>query len=206
MLSIYTRQIMFYQLGYYTGKIDGIWGKGCKAATKQFQKDYGLVQDSIYGTKTEKKLKSVYKKFMNGNMTSEDWKKIKYFKESEIDCNCGCGYKKISKQQIFNLDTLRYYLETSMSVTSGCRCKKHNAKSGGKVGSRHYYYGTGAKACDFTSKATDTLAKRKKVINFWIKYMPNSRYGYCDGFYNNQGKTGKVVYKGMGKAIHLDTK
>ncbi len=33
MRSKKTRQIMFFQLGYYDGKFDGIWGK--KKAKKQ---------------------------------------------------------------------------------------------------------------------------------------------------------------------------
>lgn len=206
MLAKTTRQIMFYQLGYYNKKFDGIWGSGSKEATLEFQKDYNLVQDGIYGKNTEKKLKAVYKTFMTGNMTSNDWKNIKYFKNSEFACKCGCGYKIVSKQLVFNLDALRHHLETSMSITSGCRCKTHNKKQSGKVGSRHYNYGKGAKAGDFTSKASDTLAERKEVINFWIKYFPNSRYAYCNGYYNNQGKTGSIKSTGMGKATHLDVK
>ena len=61
MLKKKTRQIMFFQLGYYDGKFDGIWGKKSKLATKRFQQEYGLKVDSIYGPSTEKKLKKVYK-------------------------------------------------------------------------------------------------------------------------------------------------
>lgn len=64
MRSKKTRQIMFFQLGYYDGKFDGIWGKKSKKATLEFQKDNGLKEDSIYGPKTERKLNQVYKKFL----------------------------------------------------------------------------------------------------------------------------------------------
>lgn len=47
--------------GYYTGAIDGIEGKGLKNAYKNFQKDNGLVADSIYGPATDLKLISVIK-------------------------------------------------------------------------------------------------------------------------------------------------
>ena len=43
-------------LGYYKGKVDGIWGKKTLAAVKSFQKAKGLVADGIVGAKTEKAL------------------------------------------------------------------------------------------------------------------------------------------------------
>ena len=43
-------------LGYYKGKVDGIWGSKTLAAVKSFQKAKGLVQDGIVGAKTEKAL------------------------------------------------------------------------------------------------------------------------------------------------------
>ena len=44
-------------LGYYTYKVDGIWGSRTKKAVKKFQRDYGLTADGIVGTRTEKALK-----------------------------------------------------------------------------------------------------------------------------------------------------
>lgn len=44
-------------LGYYTGKIDGIIGKWSIVAIKAFQRDNGLVVDGIVGPKTAAKLK-----------------------------------------------------------------------------------------------------------------------------------------------------
>lgn len=206
MINIITRQIMFYQLGYYDGAFDGIWGSGCKKATKEFQKDYKLDVDGIYGPKTEKKLKSVYDKKMKGTMTAADWKEIKNFTVNEIDCSCGCGYKKIYKQEVYNLQALRHHLGCSMKITSGCRCKKKNKSAGGATGSRHYNYGLGAKAIDFTSSKTKTLADRKEVIDFWVTYMPNARYGYCNKYGNKNGKKSKPDTPGMGNATHIDVK
>lgn len=50
-------QTRLSELGYYTYKIDGIWGWRTTAAVKQFQRDYGLTQDGIVGSWTEKSLK-----------------------------------------------------------------------------------------------------------------------------------------------------
>lgn len=43
-------------LGYYKGKVDGIWGPKTLSAVKSFQKAKGLVADGIVGAKTEKAL------------------------------------------------------------------------------------------------------------------------------------------------------
>ena len=42
--------------GYYTGKVDGIFGSKTLAAVKNFQRDYGLTVDGIVGPKTLKAL------------------------------------------------------------------------------------------------------------------------------------------------------
>lgn len=47
------RQLQF--LGYYTGKIDGLWGNQSVAATRAFQQANGLVVDGKFGPKTEEK-------------------------------------------------------------------------------------------------------------------------------------------------------
>lgn len=59
-------QQRLYNLGYYTYKVDGIWGTRTKTAVKKFQKDKGLVADGIVGAKTEKALGIT----LNGGSTS----------------------------------------------------------------------------------------------------------------------------------------
>lgn len=206
MLHKKTRQIMFFQLGFYDDKIDGIFGKKSKNATKLFQQEYGLKVDSIYGEKTEKKLKQVYKKFMSEEVSPSDYEIVKYFKENEIACNDLCGYNRISKQLLYNMYALRHYMNKPMNITSGCRCLKHNKKVGSKKTSRHYNKELYTKAIDFVTKDTSKLSYRKKIIDFWIKYMPNARYAYCNKYSNLNGKKGTTVVKSMGNAIHIDVK
>lgn len=45
-------QTKLSELGYYNGKIDGIFGSNTKSALISFQKDNGLTADGIAGTKT----------------------------------------------------------------------------------------------------------------------------------------------------------
>ena len=48
-MTIKQKQWQLYYLGYYSGKIDGIWGTGSKAAAVNFQKDNALDADGIFG-------------------------------------------------------------------------------------------------------------------------------------------------------------
>ena len=52
--SIQTR---LTDLGYFSGKIDGIFGSQTKNAVVKFQKDYGLTADGIAGSETLKALR-----------------------------------------------------------------------------------------------------------------------------------------------------
>lgn len=54
-MTIKQKQWQLYFLGYYFAGIDGIWGPASEAATKAFQKDFGLEVDGIYGPLTEAK-------------------------------------------------------------------------------------------------------------------------------------------------------
>lgn len=50
-------QTRLSDLGYYNYKIDGLWGWRTTNAVKNFQRDYGLTQDGIVGSWTERSLK-----------------------------------------------------------------------------------------------------------------------------------------------------
>jgi L,D-transpeptidase ErfK/SrfK len=45
-------QQILYDLGYYTGPIDGIYGTQTRDAVIAFQRDYGLAQDGVVGPET----------------------------------------------------------------------------------------------------------------------------------------------------------
>ena len=59
------------ELGFYTGKIDGDYGKGTKSAVTVFQQQHGLDADGIAGEKTQKMLYSGSAKQMTVTPTPE---------------------------------------------------------------------------------------------------------------------------------------
>ena len=71
-MTIKQRQWQLYYLGYYGGKIDGIWGAGSKSATISFQKDNNLDADGIFGAQTIAKsteiIKAIQKAITDGKI------------------------------------------------------------------------------------------------------------------------------------------
>lgn len=70
-------------------------------------------------------------------MDKVDWSKIKYFKQEEFCCKCGCGQCDVHPQLIAALDLARAHAGIPFTVSSGFRCQKHNASVGGKTTSSH---------------------------------------------------------------------
>lgn len=60
-MTIKQKQWQLYFLGYYDGKIDGIWGDKSRNATKQFQADNKLWRDGVFGFATEEKSTAIIK-------------------------------------------------------------------------------------------------------------------------------------------------
>lgn len=200
MLTIKQRQKYLKELGYYTGEVDGIEGKLTKKAYKELQKDYFTRKkdiDGIYGKNTDILLNNVY-----------IFKDIKHFKLEKFKCQCKgkycTGYPVIiDKNLIVNIDDMRGYFGIPFIETSGFRCKKYNdAQKGSSKNSRHL----SGKALDFYTKKSKEIEHRKELINYWIKTYKPSRYGYCKGYYNLEGKTGKITANYMGNSVHVDVK
>ena len=51
-MTVKQKQWQLWLLGYYDGSIDGIWGRLSVEATKELQRDYGLIADGIFGRDT----------------------------------------------------------------------------------------------------------------------------------------------------------
>lgn len=64
-------------------------------------------------------------------------KKSKYFSQSEIACQCGCGFSAMNADTLDMADAVREFVDHPVFCGSGCRCVDHNFNIGGAVRSRH---------------------------------------------------------------------
>lgn len=82
-----------------------------------------------------------------------------HFDSKEFACKCGCGFDKPDPELIEKLEKLRAVCNTPLVINSGCRCKKHNAKVGGKPSSQH-----------LLGKAADVRLPKGMDANVLAKY------------------------------------
>lgn len=141
------KQHLLGYFGYYSGQVDGIWGRLSREATKAFQAGYGLEQDGVFGPATEKRILEV---IGSGEQTVEKeaeespdwWKEIRYFTRAEFKCKCGGQYcdgypAEIDMGMVKIADEIRARIGKPISINSGLRCKTHNANVGGVSNSQH---------------------------------------------------------------------
>lgn len=200
-------------LGYYGGEIDGIKGNQTIDATKRFQEDNGLVVDGIIGQNTIDCMRNIIcakqrevgatedgvagdetitkSEEHNCNEHKEEqytWDNVKYFKQSEFACKCGCGFDSIDLRLVKICDEIREHFNSPMIITSGCRCANHNSKVGGVQGSRHVL----AKAVDFYIQNVSI----SDIMNYTNELVAEGKLRYTyTGKYSNGNMTG---------AVHID--
>lgn len=155
-MTVSQRQALLFYLGYYTGALDGDWGKGSRAGCEAFQHDYGLTADGLGGPVTDKALIGAVagtvvpvRKSQSGQETEDSpewWKDIRYFKRSEFRCPCPrCGGFPVEPDEklVRTVDEIRHRLGRPIGIVdsggSGVRCPAHNAEVGGVANSEHLY-------------------------------------------------------------------
>lgn len=95
------------------------------------------------------------------------------FTLKERQCPCGCGYALLDMELMRRLLAARYMADIPFPINSWCRCKDHNKKVGGTLGSAH-----------LTGEAVDisvmSSAKRWVILNslisagfVYLKIYPN---------------------------------
>lgn len=190
MLTVKERQKYLKELGFYSGKIDGVAGTLTKRAYKSLQNTHftrSRDKDGIYGDDTETLLINAYrvKKY------------AKNFVLSEFKCECGgkycTGYPvKLNTQLLKNLQKVRTKYGAT-TITSGLRCEPYNDSLLGSSSTSRHMKG---KALDIYNAKTRTESGRKEVMAY-VKKLIGHNYTYC-----NVG--GSVP--NMGNAVHFDVK
>lgn len=176
------KQCILTYLGYYTGAIDGIWGDKSRQATANFQRDYQLTADGIFGAATEARILEVIasgekpkQESVNVDTASPDWwKDIRYFTREECKCKCGgryCnGYPAEMKESVMRIaDAARKHFNAPADVISALRCQRHNANEGGVANSQHMY----GEAMDIRIRGVSSEALYRFIIS-----QPGVRYAY----------------------------
>ena len=184
-MTIEKQQLLLSFLDYYTGKIDGIAGSKTQTAIRNFQDAYNLRKDGVFGTQTEAKIREVIgnpamekkqqnatvvnKPVANTSASDEFWDGIKYFKQSEFACQCGCGASNISHDLVKILEKIREHYGKPVRINSGVRCKTHNTRVGGAANSQHLStYGTAADISTISGTTPSAMAAYVETL------MPNT--------------------------------
>lgn len=178
------KQCLLEYLGYYetensptVNNVDTLWGAQSEAATRKFQRDYGLEADGIFGPATEEKIKEVV---ASGEVPKVNWDEVKYFTREEFRCKCGGKYcdgflAEPNPKLVKVADRVRGHFGASALISSGVRCETHNTNVGGVYNSRHL---TG-KAMDFC-----IVGHRAAEVLAYVQAQPEIAYCYdIDGTY-----------------------
>ena len=119
-------------------------------------------------------------------------KLTKNFNKSEFDCSCGCNMPADVlfniKVVAENLQVLRDFVGSSITVNSAYRCKDYNRRIGGASRSQH-----------ILGKASDIVVK---------EFTPDEVYDIVQNLRRNPSLQG-VVFQGLGRYntfTHLDTR
>ena len=105
------------------------------------------------------------------------------FKRSEFACQCGCGFDTVDHELVEELEEIRQYFGSPITITSGCRCQKHNEAVGGNPNSQHKI----GRAADFVVKGVPANA-----VADYCEIIGVSGVGRYDGWTHIDTKTGSV--------------
>lgn len=198
-MTVEQKQCLLKYLNYYSGAVDGDWGKKSKEATEDFQNAEGLNSDGVFGDAT---LKAAISAVANGrfkkttsttntttttNKTQTSgtyWDEIKYFTRDEFRCPCGkCGGFPVEPKEalVRIVDEMRGAFGKAVIIVppdghsggSGVRCQKYNdSLSGSATNSRHIQ----GKAVDFSAPGVSAA-----IIEAYLNKLLNAgkiRYWY----------------------------
>ena len=178
---------------YYTGEVDGIYGRLSRKAIQDFQKAFcGLTVTGEADAVTDQAMihavafgiperdpeaesgatdNNVGGKEEN---TGSFWDEIEFFDPEEMKCKCGGKYcsgfpHEIQPLLMQILDRARRWSGHPIVIVSGLRCKEWNRIQKGVATSQHQY-GEAADVYFYGVSANAALA--------WLQSQPDVRYAY----------------------------
>lgn len=170
-MTVQQRQHLLAYLGYYAGRVDGIWGTLSKNAMAAFEADFrGLDVPGVPEGASDKALRHAiaYDLFRTDPVsapTKSFWDDIEFFNRDEFKCQCGGKYcngfpREPSEELARTCNEIRRILGVPVSIVdsggSGVRCPQHNTDVGGVLNSNHLY---GNAADLHSSKSPEEMAR-----------------------------------------------
>ena len=131
-MTIQQKQMQLQFLGYYAGAIDGVWGDRSKDATENFQEDFGLVDDGVFGDLTEQKTAEVVNEIQSkvgaavDGIAGEQTKTAteKWQAKNALEADGIAGEKTRAKMGIKTVDfweTVKYFKRSEFECHCGRR-------------------------------------------------------------------------------------
>lgn len=144
---------------YYTGEVDGLYGRLSRKAIEDFQRDFGLPVTGNADDDTDQAMRhAVAYGIPEREQTEEQvpeqdsgktgtfWDEIEFFDREEFRCQCKgkyCNGFHVEPQEkmVRTVDEIRRRLGVPVSIVdtggSGVRCPQHNINVGGVANSLH---------------------------------------------------------------------
>lgn len=184
---------------YYTGDVDGIYGRLSRKAIQDFQKDFGgltvtgeadlatdqamlhAVAFGIPERDADATDNNVGNKVDADNPYQHWWEEIEFFDPEEMKCKCKGKYcdgfpHEIQPLLMQILDRARRWSGHPIQVISGLRCKEWNRIQKGVATSQHQY-----------GEAVDVYfyGKTPAAALAWLQSQPDVRFAYIIPGSNN---------------------
>lgn len=180
---------------YYTGEVDGIYGRLSRKAIQDFQKDFGglAVTGEADAVTDQAMIHAVAFGIPERDPESESgatdnnvgdnhsptgtfWDEIEFFDHSEFKCTCGgrgCNGFPVEpvERLVRNLETTRKHFGKVVPVSSGVRCQLRNSELPGSAANSLHMRG---KAADFA-----VTGIHSSVTLAYIKTLPNVDEAYA---------------------------
>lgn len=171
---------------YYTGDIDGIYGRLSRKAIEEFQRDFGLTVTGEADTDTDQAMchavafgipewdKSEGEQDVPDKHVVDFWDDIEFFDPEEVRCKCGgryCdGFPHAVQPKLMQIaDRARRWSGNPIQIISGLRCETHNRNEKGVWNSQHMF-GEALDVFFYGKTPGEALA--------WLQAQPDVRYAY----------------------------